>query len=143
MEEKLLIRDEGIEMNTMGSRIRRLRESTGMSAKFASEKLMISASRYSNWENDISKPKPEELEKIVDFYETSYDYLYGKTDEPHLSLNEYKMQQMVDNKILKILGLSTEEIEGLSKSDFDRIIDYTKLVIQSHEMEKLKKKDAE
>ncbi len=126
-------------MNTMGERIRKLREATGMSAKFASEKLMISASRYSNWENNVSKPKPEELEKIVEFYDTSYDYLFGRTDEKHLTLNEYKLQQMVDNKILKILGLSKEEIEGLSKEDFDRIMDYTKLVIQAHEANKQKK----
>lgn len=143
MEENLILEVEGIEMSTMGSRIKRLREETGASAKFTSEKLMVSAQRYSQWENDISKPKTEELQKLVDFFDTSFDYLYGRSDDPHFSLNEYKMKQMVDNKILKILGLTPEQIESLSKEDFDRIIDYTKYIIHSHNNEKAKKKDAE
>lgn len=121
---------------TFGKRIRYLRTSSGISGKAISQKLQVSAQRYSNWENDVSKPKSEELQKIVNFYDTTYDYLFGKTNDPHLSLNEAYMSELVNYKILKIFGLTQEEIKILTKEDFERIVHYAQLIIKARHNER-------
>lgn len=129
-------------METMGDRIRMLRQESGMTQVVIAKRLNVKPTTYNSWERNASMPKHEKVLELADLFETTLDYLYGRTDDRKTTLDEYKMEQMVDNKILSILGLSKEEIAGLSKKDFDRIIDYTKLVIQAHENE-LKNKDTQ
>lgn len=129
-------------METMGDRIRMLRTETGMTQVAVAERLRVKPTTYNSWERNASMPKHEKVLELADLFETTLDYMYGRTQDKHVSLDEYKVEQMVDNKILRILGLSKEEIAALSKKDFDRIIDYTKLVIQAHENE-LKNKDTD
>ncbi|MGE6556271.1 helix-turn-helix domain-containing protein [Exiguobacterium artemiae] len=123
--------------NTIGSRIKYLRKSAGISGKSISQKLQVSAQRYSNWENKHAMPKSEELQKIVEFYDTSYDYLFGKTDRPFLSVNEAYMNELVDRKILQLFGLSPEEIMKLNAEDFERIVDYVQLIIKARQNERM------
>ena len=49
----------------IGSRIKELRISKGISQKDMAEKLEINRSTYSNYENDIREPNKEIIEKIA------------------------------------------------------------------------------
>lgn len=137
---EIMHRSESELMETMGDRIRTLRQESGMTQVAIAKRLNVRPTTYNSWERNASMPKHEKVLELADLFETTLDYMYGRTQDRKVTLDEYKMEQMVDNKILRILGLTKEEIAGLSKKDFDRIIDYTKLVIQAHENE-LKNKD--
>ena len=62
-------------------RIKALRVDRDLSQKLLAEYLTLSRSRYSNYENGIRDIPIEVLSRIADFYQTSVDYLIGRTDE--------------------------------------------------------------
>lgn len=128
-------------MDTMGDRIRTLRVERGMSQVAVAKRLDVKPTTYNSWERNATKPKHEKVLEIADFFETTLDYLYGRSNDRHISLDEYKMEKLLENKILRIFGMSEEELSSLSKEEFDRIIDYSKYVIHNHNMEKAKERE--
>lgn len=62
-------------------RIKDLRNDFGKTQKDLAEYLHITRSAYSNYENGIRDIPIEILSSIASFYNTSIDYLIGKTDE--------------------------------------------------------------
>jgi transcriptional regulator with XRE-family HTH domain len=67
---------------TLGSRLKKLREKFNMSQIRVAEKLSISNVQLSRYESDDRKPEPELLAKLADLYETTTDYITGRTDDP-------------------------------------------------------------
>lgn len=61
-------------------RLRDLREDRDLTQQNIADILQISRSAYSNYENDIRDIPVEILSQLADFYETSVDYLIGRTD---------------------------------------------------------------
>lgn len=64
----------------MKYRIKEIREDRDLKHKDLAEVLNISQSTYSDLENEISSAKAEYLIKLADFYNTSVDYLLGRTN---------------------------------------------------------------
>ncbi len=64
-------------------RLRDLREDRDLTQQKVADILQISRSAYSNYENDIRGIPVEILSQLADFYETSVDYLIGRTDITH------------------------------------------------------------
>jgi transcriptional regulator with XRE-family HTH domain len=64
-------------MNTIGYRIKELRESKGINAKDLCETLEINPSTYSKLENDKKSIDVDELRKLTKFYQVSADHLLG------------------------------------------------------------------
>lgn len=64
-------------MNTIGDRIRELRESKGLNAKDLCVHLEINSSTYSKLENDKKSIDVDELQKLTGFYNVSADYILG------------------------------------------------------------------
>lgn len=64
----------------MKYRIKEIREDRDLKHKDLAEVLSISQSTYSDLENEISSAKAEYLIKLADFYNTSVDYLLGRTN---------------------------------------------------------------
>jgi transcriptional regulator with XRE-family HTH domain len=62
-------------------RIRNLREDKDLTQAKMGEILNITQRAYSNYENGDRSIPIETLSKIADFYNTSVDYLIGRTDE--------------------------------------------------------------
>lgn len=62
----------------IGERLRKLREDKKYQQKEVAEKLGMSHSRYSNYENGVSKPDYDTLLKIADLYDVSVDFLLGR-----------------------------------------------------------------
>lgn len=123
-------------METMGDRIRKLRTEMGLTQVMLCKILNIKLTTYNTWERNVSEPKHDKILEIMNFFETSLDYLYGITDKPHMTLEENHIDRLVDEKILKLLGMSKQNIAHLSQNDFNRILDYTKLIIQSNKYER-------
>lgn len=128
-------------MKIIGERIRILREREGMSQKALSQKLNIPLSTYNTWERGMSTPKPEKILELVEIFNTNLDYLYGRSDDSYESLDEYKLQQLANRKILKMFGIPSEKINALDKESFDEIMKFADKVIKLNEYEEKNKKD--
>lgn len=128
-------------MKIIGERIRILREREGISQKALSQKLNIPLSTYNTWERGMSTPKPEKILELVEIFNTNLDYLYGRSDDSYESLDEYKLQQLANRKILKMFGIPPEKINALDKESFDEIMKFADKVIKLNEYEEKNKKD--
>ena len=62
-------------------RIRDLREDSDLTQQQMADKLFINRRTYSSYEVGSRSIPIEILSKIADIYETSIDYLVGRTDE--------------------------------------------------------------
>jgi transcriptional regulator with XRE-family HTH domain len=62
-------------------RIRDLREDNDLTQEYIGRILNVDQRTYSNYENDRRQIPIEVLGKLADFYNTSVDYLIGRTDE--------------------------------------------------------------
>ena len=69
-------------MSTFSQRIKNLRDSKAWSKSKTAQMLGVSAQRYSNWEYDLHEPDYEMLNQIAALFETTTDYLTGKSDNP-------------------------------------------------------------
>ena len=66
-------------------RIRSLREDNDRTQQEIADMLFINRRTYAAYENGVNSMTPETLCKLADIYETSVDYLLGRTDifEPY------------------------------------------------------------
>ena len=64
-------------METIGVRIKKLREESQLAAKDLCQRLEINCSTYSKLENDKKSIDVEELRKLTDFYHVSADHILG------------------------------------------------------------------
>ena len=64
---------------TYGENFKNLRKLRGLTQKFVAEQFGIQQSSVSDWENDVSRPEYEKLEKLCELYEVSiYELLMIK-----------------------------------------------------------------
>jgi len=69
-------------MQTLGDRIKYLREQNNLTQKDLAAKAEMSVVQLSRYETNDRKPDPESLRKIVDALDTNADYLLGRTQDP-------------------------------------------------------------
>lgn len=62
-------------------RIRNLREDNDLNQQQIADMLYINRRTYAAYENGINSMTPETLCKIADIFNTSVDWLLGRTDE--------------------------------------------------------------
>ena len=71
--------------------IRNLREDSDLSQKVIAQYLNVTQNSYSRYETNDRNIPIEILDKLADFYNTSVDYLIGRTDEkkpyPKIKMN--------------------------------------------------------
>lgn len=65
----------------ISARLRSLRKERKLTQEQLAKAIGIKRDRYKSYENDIAKPPEEILDKLADFYETTIDYIKGRTDE--------------------------------------------------------------
>ncbi|WMT42178.1 helix-turn-helix domain-containing protein [Paenibacillus sp. D2_2] len=69
-------------MQTLGDRIKYLRELKQFTQKDLATKAELTIVQLSRYETNDRKPDPESLRRIVDALDTSGDYLLGRTQDP-------------------------------------------------------------
>jgi transcriptional regulator with XRE-family HTH domain len=69
----------------MKLRIRDLREDRDLTQKYMSNLLGCSQQTYSRYETGEITIDIVSLEKLADFYDTSIDYLIGRTNNPKIN----------------------------------------------------------
>ncbi|WP_201319226.1 helix-turn-helix domain-containing protein [Paenibacillus sp. EPM92] len=79
-----------------GERIASLREKHAMTQEELSNKLGITRASLSHYENNRRAPDYDTITNIAGFFNVSIDYLLGRTDDPHIVLDE-EVREFVDS----------------------------------------------
>ena len=64
-------------MITLGQKLRQLRQANGLNQRQTAERIGVTASVVSAYENDIRQPSYASLVKLTALYNVSSDYLLG------------------------------------------------------------------
>lgn len=67
----------------IGIFLKTARENAGLKQTDVKKHTNINNKTLSNWENNVSKPSPEDLRILATLYNTTVDYLIGKKEEPN------------------------------------------------------------
>lgn len=121
-------------METLGKRIKYLREKSKISQIDFAKKIGVSNAVLSRYESGDRKPDYDTLQLIADFFEVSTDYLLGRTDIQVLTPEEQEeadFQAFANNPELNVFykELPESEEEAVKRlRDFWEIIkhDYKK-----------------
>jgi transcriptional regulator with XRE-family HTH domain len=70
-----------VEKLTFGERLKKLRLERNLTQEALAEKLQIVKSTITKYEKNSRKPEFEILVKMADFFETTTDYLLGRTEK--------------------------------------------------------------
>ncbi|XEC95500.1 helix-turn-helix domain-containing protein [Paenibacillus tarimensis] len=89
---------------TTGSRIAKLRDDRGWTQEHTASILGISRAALSHYEKNRREPDTDTLRKFADLFQVTVDYLVGRTDSPHITLDD-NVREFVDK-----LELSDTEI---------------------------------
>ena len=68
-------------MVEIGRKLRELRQASGLTQKQVADRIGVTASVVSAYENDIRSPSYSALVKLVALYNVSADYLLGITEK--------------------------------------------------------------
>lgn len=88
-----------------GKRIKMLRTEKGVSIADAANKMEISGAVLSDYERGAKSPGYDAIQRIAEYYEVSFEYLFGKSDAKNAE----------NNDIVKRLGLSEKTILELEQ----------------------------
>lgn len=69
-------------------RLKKLRNSQGISQVEFAKRFNISTGTIGNWEVGKREPDFETIKRIADYFDVSVDYLLGRTDYPHSEKKE-------------------------------------------------------
>lgn len=107
-----------------GQRLAYLRNRKGWSQTEAAKRLGKSQSAYSAWEKGDNVPRFRELPLIKELMETTYQYLYGETDNPHPTSNKDLEKKFEEKRIREVLGISDDEAEILGEDRMNALYSF-------------------
>lgn len=87
----------------IGSRIKELRQSKGLTQREMAKRLNLSYSTYSNYENNYREPKFDIIEKAADILGVTIEFLLNSDIPPELN-KEYELKRGVFIDYLCSLG---------------------------------------
>ena len=87
---------------TIGSRLKKLRQSVKLSQRKMGELLGVSQSAIDRYERDTSSPNAENFVAYADYFDVSLDYIFGRCDEPQGKLYEHRPRVEQGNPDLKL-----------------------------------------
>lgn len=98
------------------NRIPELRRERGINMKQAAEQLGLPYTTYVNYEKGIRQPNSETLIELANFYNTSIDYMLGKSNN---RIDEHTLDVVneIDQDILESAGNIKEALRLQSKRD--------------------------
>lgn len=89
----------------LSKRLKQLRLNNKLTQTEMAKILGTSQPSYQKWEKGVRTPTPKNLEKIANFFNTSVDYLLGKTDIKNSSeLTETNIEQILNNDVISYDG---------------------------------------
>ena len=95
----------------IGGNLKFLRNRFGWTTEYVANQLEVSISTYNGYELNYRKPNPEMLRKLADIFNSTADFILGRTDNPDGSKDN--LQDILENGTLNYGGreLTAEETE--------------------------------
>ena len=87
---------------TIGSRLKKLRQSVKMPQRKMGELLGVSQSSVDRYERNTARPTVENFLVYADYFDVSLDYIFGRCDEPQGKLYEHRPHIEQGNPDLKL-----------------------------------------
>ena len=94
--------------NSFGDRLKELRKSKKLTQVQVSEMIDVQQGTYSRWENGTLEPSLEAVVKLAKLFDTTTDYLLGKTI--------YSTLDVVPHPITRI---DLKKLKGFTKTELD------------------------
>ena len=92
--------------NTIGNRLKTLRESIGKSQSFIAKEIGTVAQpaifRYESGQSDVPNAI---LLWYADYFDVSLDYIFGRTDKPQVKLYDYNTKVFDDEKMQQFVEM--------------------------------------
>lgn len=114
----------------VAKRLREQREKRGWSQVYVGKQLKHKRSQnYANYENGFRLPDAHTLGRIADLYETTIDYLLGKTDNPKRAVDFEALYQQFDLTNREILEKYTFTIDNkpLTRDEAKSLIAFARI----------------
>lgn len=113
-------------MDTLGSKLKKLREEKGFTLEYVATRLNTTKTSIGRYEKNDREPKSEMINSLADFYNVSTDYLLGRTDKRNFNIEEeIKLDEGIKTiaayKINPNLDLPDDAIEKIN--DFIRMVE--------------------
>ena len=102
----------------IGKRLRALRKEKGLKQIDIANVLGVSRTTYTQYETEKSEPDLATVTKLAEFFNTTTDYLLGKSDEPHPTVTPDSSVSVVKDAPLAFYG----NAEGLNIQELEKII---------------------
>lgn len=118
--------EEELTMSIFSERLKTARNNKGWTRKRAVSELGIPYPTYSGYEQGNRQPDIETMKKIATAYDTTIDYLTGKTDNPSPMSDEIKQVDLKNDPVVLSYGG-----KPISKEDMDII----KAILRRHKDE--------
>jgi len=88
-------------MDSVGTRIKGLRESIRLSQKELGGKFGLTQAAVNRYENNQSEPSFKTLLAYADYFDVSMDYIFARTDQPQGKLYDFK-PKIEDNEDMRL-----------------------------------------
>lgn len=88
-------------MKEIGKRMKKLRESIGISQATLAEYIRATQSSVNRYENGQSSPPVSYLKRFADFFDVSMDYIFCRTDKPQGTTYEFKPVMTPDKEEMR------------------------------------------
>jgi transcriptional regulator with XRE-family HTH domain len=97
----------------IGNRIALLRDQRGWTQETLASSLGISRAALSHYEKNRREPDTETLTKVADLFSVTLDYLVGRTNDPHSTLDSDVRQfadglELSDSELLEQFALTID-----------------------------------
>lgn len=115
-------------MKTLGDRLKSAREKMNLTQIDVSKQTGINNKTISNYENNISSPDPQTLKIFAEVYETSADYLIGRTDDTNIK----EVNIDCDACLIDVSGLPEEAVR--------QVEDFVEFIRQKYTPKKIYRK---
>lgn len=90
-----------LDENILGKRLRRMREKNDFKQNNVAKALDITPYQLSRYESGKSKPDPELIAKLANYYDVTTDFLLGRSDIPSYNKEEKDFQDFINDPSLE------------------------------------------
>jgi transcriptional regulator with XRE-family HTH domain len=77
-------------MKEIAERLKALRLGVNFTQTQIAKVIGVEQSTINRYEHDVGMPQHERLLRYADYFDVSFDYIYGRTDEPQGKLYRYE-----------------------------------------------------
>lgn len=102
-------------MDTLGARLKKLREQNGFTLEYVASKVGTTKVSISRYEKNEREPKGEMLNLLANFFNVTVDYLLGRTDIPTPDTNSLTLNKKDERDIEKALSSTLEQLENVQE----------------------------